>query len=62
MPVVSYYLHGAHFYDGYPLQFVSERKDLIDAISINIFDNYPVVSLTSLKKFIMKNYKEGYVG
>lgn len=62
IPVVSYSIHDAHFYDGHPLAFISQRKDLIDTLSVEFLKKYPLVTFDQLKSFIEQNYKKGFVG
>ena len=60
IPVVYYSLLKVNFYDGYPLQFISERKDLIDTIAIDHINDYPVVKLEVLREFMNANFKKYY--
>ena len=60
--VVRYIFENSNLYEGYPLEFVSEKKDLIDTIAIHQLDNYQVVTLKDLRKFIGENYRKAYIG
>lgn len=59
----SYLTREAHLYDGYPLRFISFRKEQSDTIRLTeLNQRYNTVSFNQLYQFISQNYRRGYVG